>query len=87
VEQALTVEWIDREREPKCPPNPRYPLGVDIDLAGAGDGCKTDVPYPAPRCGIYVIRCKRCGQSIGVTTAGRIDDPRTVRVPCIRGQA
>lgn len=87
MEQALKVEWIDRHREPQCPPNPRYPNGIDVDVSGGAESCVTDVPYPAKRCGAYHVTCKRCGYSALVTTAGRVDDPRTVRVPCQRGQA
>lgn len=87
MEQALSVEWIDRHREPQCPPNPRFPKGIDVDISGGEQSCVTDVPYPAKRCGAYHITCKRCGYSALVTTAGRIDDPRTVRVPCQTGQA
>lgn len=33
---TLTAEWIDREREPQCQPNPRFPNGMDVDVsAGA----------------------------------------------------
>lgn len=87
MEQALTVEWIDRHREPQCPPNPEHPNGIDVDMAHGAKSCVTDVPYPAKRCGAYLVKCKRCGFSALVTTAGRIDDPRSIRVPCQRGQA
>jgi hypothetical protein len=40
------------------------------------------LPYPAPRCGKYLINCETCGQTIMVTTAGRRDDPRTVKIAC-----
>ena len=82
MEQALKVEWIDRGREPKCPPNPEYPNGVDLDLSGGLEGCKIDLPYPAKRCGVYVVSCAICGLSWGCTTAGRPDDPRSIKVPC-----
>lgn len=83
MEQAITVDWIDRHREPKCAPNPSYPLGRDIDVSDGSDAsCKTVVPYPANRCGVYVLRCSKCGMSAVVTTAGRVDDPRSVTLPC-----
>ena len=87
MEQALTVEWIDRHREPQCPPNPKHPNGIDVDMARGAESCVTNVPYPAKRCGAYLVKCKRCGFSALVTTAGRVDDPRSIRVPCQRGQA
>ena len=83
MEQALTVEWRDGGREPKCPPNPKYPLGIDLDASGgAAQTCKTALPYPAKRCGAYIVRCRVCGSSAAVTTAGRIDDPRSVKLAC-----
>jgi uncharacterized protein len=30
---SFKIEWIDRGREPQCPPNPAYPNGVDLDGA------------------------------------------------------
>jgi hypothetical protein len=77
------IFWIDREREPENPPDPRYPDGIDIDLAlGRQPTCTVKLPYPAPRCGIYSIDCKRCDQFTMVTTAGRPDDPRSVKLAC-----
>ena len=26
------IEWIDRGKEPQCPPDPRYPSGIDVRL-------------------------------------------------------
>ena len=81
----LKVEWIDRGREPQCPPNPDYPDGIDLDATWAGQkSCFTKLPYPAKRCGFYKVSCDRCGCVIAVTTAGRPDDPRSVKVPCLR---
>lgn len=39
-------------------------------------------PYPAPRCGAFIVKCDVCGLLAVVTTAGRSDDPRSLRVPC-----
>ena len=79
----FSVEWVDSGMEPKCPPNPDYPTGVDIDGIRPGErACKVDLPYPAKRRGVYVIKCGKCMGVIAVTTAGRPDDPRSVRVPC-----
>lgn len=77
------VTWLDRGREPQCPSDPRYPMGVDIDVsAGRKPSCTGTVPYPAKRCGCYRIVCRICGRLILVTTAGRADDPRTVTLAC-----
>lgn len=80
------VEWIDGGREPRCAPDPAFPSGKDVDITVACiDGwptCKVDVPYPAKRCGAYLIECETCDCSVLVTTAGRPDDPRSVKIPC-----
>ncbi len=81
---ALTSEWIDGHREPKCLPDADYPDGKDIDISGAvGSTCHLDLEYPAPRCGIYVVTCDRCGQRVALTTAGRPDDPRSITIGCL----
>lgn len=80
---TLLVEWHDGEREPKCPPNSDFPHGIDVDSsAGALKTCSVNVPYPAKRCGLYVITCDKCGQRNGFTTAGRVDDPRNITFGC-----
>ena len=85
-ETHLTIRWTDAGREPRCPPNPRFPQGMSIDLCAPGTppshACTVALPYPAKRCGAYLIHCTLCGQRVGVTTAGRPDDPRTLRLPC-----
>jgi hypothetical protein len=79
----LSVKWLDKGREPKCAPDPAYPSGIDVDLSfGAARTCRTDLFYPAKRCGVYVVRCSICGHSVGVTTAGRPDDPRSLVIAC-----
>ena len=74
------IEWADSGREPQCPPNPNFPNGIDIP--GPDGCCRVELPYPAKRVGAYVIRCLTCGASVGVTTAGRPDDPRSCPVIC-----
>jgi hypothetical protein len=78
----LRVKWIDLEREPKAKPNPKYPNGVDVDVSLGKKSCMTEVPYPSPRCGYLRVICDKCDASVAVTTAGRPDDPRSVRIPC-----
>ena len=80
---TFKIEWIDKHREPTCPAMPEYPNGIDVTFAKPGQkSCKVDVPYPAKRCGMYVIECEECGLRVAATTAGRADDPRSVRIPC-----
>ncbi len=81
------IKWLDRGREPQCPPDPTYPHGKDVDFITAflQDGwptCKAELPYPAKRCGVYLVECKGCGSTVACTTAGRPDDPRSVTLPC-----
>ncbi len=81
----FSVAWVDAGREPQCPPNPLYPTGIELDASGGvHQACTADLPYPAKRCGRYEVKCRICGVIAAVTTAGRLDDPRTVRVPCKR---
>lgn len=83
MEQALKIEWIDHEREPQCAPNPTFPKGIDVDCSdGAPETCTASLPYPAQRCGVYMVTCEACGKRVGVTTAGRPDDPRSVKIAC-----
>jgi hypothetical protein len=77
------VMWIDHGREPKVKPNPEYPDGIDIDITdGTVKTCKVELPYPAKRIGLYLVSCKTCGTTAGITTAGQPDDPKSVRLPC-----
>lgn len=81
MEQAHKVKWFDGKREAKCPPFPEYPNGKDVDGSfGAQTTCVVKLPYPAKRCGHFEVRCKACGMNVVVTTAGRPDDPRSVKM-------
>lgn len=91
MEQEVTdwqIEWIDRGREPQCAPNPKYPNGIDIDSShGASVTCFSKLPCPAPRIGLWMVTCRTCGRREAVTTAGRPDDPRSLRMACDRTPA
>jgi predicted RNA-binding Zn-ribbon protein involved in translation (DUF1610 family) len=77
------IEWRDGGRDPQSPPNPSYPQGIDMDASdGASVTCQSSLVYPAPRCGAWIVRCRRCGTSAAVTTAGRPDDPRSLKLAC-----
>lgn len=82
-QEVMKIDWIDSGREPQCAPNPDHPNGIDIRLAEGVNGCLVALPYPAKRCGAYVIQCSRCGAYAAVSTAGRPDDPRSVELPCL----
>ena len=79
------IEWFDSGIEPKAASNPDYPRGIDIDISdGKRPSCFVALPYPAKRIGRYLIKCRTCGLSGIVTTAGRPDDPRSVKLACKR---
>lgn len=77
------IEWVDFGRAPQSPPNPKYPDGIDIDCSdGAAVTCSAQLVHPTLRCGAYKVRCRTCGQTAAVTTAGRPDDPRSLKMAC-----
>lgn len=77
------VQWIDGRKEPQCRPNPAYPKGIDLDAsAGASLTCTVVLPYPAKRIGHFEIFCPVCGARSICTTAGRPDDPRSLKIAC-----
>ena len=83
MEQRFKIEWIDRGYEPQCAPNPHYPEGIDIDGSnGLLPACLITLPYPARRCGYYYVECGICQINALITTAGRPDDPRSIKLPC-----
>ena len=82
-ESQFSIQWIDLGREPKCQPNSEYPLGMDVGVSDEDVAtCKVALPYPARRCGLYVVHCAICGACVGLTTAGRVDDPRSLTLSC-----
>lgn len=81
--ERFKITWLDSGREPQCPPNPNYPEGIAIDAAGSAPGCSAKLPYPAPRCGVHMVKCTACGASAAITAAGRPDDPTEIKMPCI----
>ncbi len=88
ADKDLHALWIDRGFAPRQPPNPDYPDGLDLDLRTDADkehnkpSCEIKLKHPAVRVGYWLIRCQLCGLRTIVTTAGRVDDPRSVRVLC-----
>ena len=78
------MAWFDTGQMPTVKPNPKYPDGIDLDLSkNSAVTCVVNLPYPARRIGHYVVECD-CGQSVLISTAGRRDDPRSVKLACKR---
>jgi len=78
------LNWLDKGIEAQCKPNPAFPDGQHLNTFKdyKGEKCKVKLPYPAKRCGLYTVHCKVCDTSIGCTTAGRSDDPRSIVLKC-----
>ena len=71
----------------QCDPDPDFPEGKHVILSAAGvPTCEVDLPYPAPECGLLIVKCALCNLQVALTAAGRPDDPRSVRVPCLISQ-
>lgn len=85
--QSLKLEWVGTGMEALTPADPAHPDGVDlVDGPEALAHCTVLLKYPAPCCGVWIIRCDRCRRSTHVTAAGRPDDPRSVSLACIGKQ-
>ena len=82
------IKWISRDggRKPQVMPNPAFPHGVDVDGSDhEKPTCQAALPYvlwPERGLGMLLIKCKQCGVTAGVTTAGRPDDPVSLRINC-----
>lgn len=77
------VTWYDGKKEALTPPDPAFPKGRHIDASqGMVRVCRIPLPYPAKRCGLYVIVCSACELNVAVQTCGRADDPRSVTLGC-----
>jgi hypothetical protein len=84
----ITVEWVSDGRKPQCAPNPDFPRGVYADAACGAHGCAIGLPYPAPCCGVWLIKCSVCDNTVAITAAGRADDPYAAKIPCkLKGSA
>ena len=79
----FTIKWRDSGMWPRVQPNPQYPAGIDLDASnGAANTCTAPLPYPATRIGVYYVACNVCPARIACTTAGRSDDPRSIKLRC-----
>jgi hypothetical protein len=80
----MKVEFYPSGRgKARCLPDPDYPNGIAIDVAGPDvKSCTVKLHYPAPECGYFEVRCEECSMSVAITAAGRPDDPVSVRMRC-----
>lgn len=80
----FTIEWRGTGQKAQCAPNPAHPKGVHIDgrMDKREPACMVKLPYPAPCIGGYKATCKVCGLVIGLTAAGRPDDPKSFEINC-----
>jgi hypothetical protein len=79
------IEFHDLEREPQVPFRRAHSWGVDVPVPIGSEEtlhCRVALPWPAPRCGLWLVACLECGCKVAATAAGRVDDPRSVPVPC-----
>jgi hypothetical protein len=81
----LTAEWRSHGegQSANWPLNLAYQDGVDIDFSAGRDACDLAIDYPAPCVGAWFVSCALCGMFCILTAAGRPDDPRSVRLPCM----
>lgn len=83
VESRFAIDWSDGHRETRYPADATYLNGCAIDVAlDAPRACRVQLPYPAKGCGHWVVICRVCDYAIALGTAGRRDDPSSVRIPC-----
>ncbi len=85
---SIEVTFIDSGRYPSQNPDPKYPNGKLVNVARPEDKktCTKNLPYPAPRCGFYKIKCVDCSLIVAISVAGRPDDPNVVTLPCKQGE-
>ena len=84
-DSQFTIEWLDKGRKAKNPPDPAFPTGVvlaDPMLQPGDAACGIDLPYPATGVGSWMITCKKCGKKVACTAAGRPDDPLSMLLKC-----
>jgi hypothetical protein len=86
------IKFIPSGRgQARCKPNPHHPHGIKIRLDAESlkrmraplAPCVVKLPYPAPECGWFEVKCRACGLSVAITAAGRPDDPVSAELPCL----
>lgn len=71
----------------QCSSDPRYPNGIAVNVSKPFENaCTFKLPYPAPECGMHILECQLCKQSVAITAAGRVDDPSSVTIGCLTNE-
>lgn len=79
----MIVEFLPSGRgKAKCKSDKNYPDGKIINISTEEDIHRISIPYPAPECGVWILKCETCDFSVGVTAAGRPDDPKQINFKC-----
>lgn len=82
-QESHIVEFLPSGRgKAQCPSNPVFPQGIVVDISDGKIACTKELPYPAPECGAWLVKCVACNVSYAVTAAGRADDPISLTMPC-----
>lgn len=77
------IDFIPNGRgKAQCEPDPLFPNGKAVDVSNGQKSCLVALPYPAAECGAWRVVCSACGLRVGITAAGRPDDPISVKIPC-----
>jgi hypothetical protein len=79
---TLRKRWISRHRKPTQPSDSMYPDGIDVDASRGRAFCSITLDHPTAECGLWIVTCDVCNQRILLTTAGRLDDPRSLKMAC-----
>ena len=85
LHKQFKIEFVDRGRPPRNPPDPAFPNGHHID-SGERPACRVELPYMTQQhIGYWYVECTKCKTNVLITMASRPDDPISVMVPCHGG--
>ena len=81
---TIDVYFIDAGHRSDERPDPAFPTGRRVNIDGPLPTalCCYNLPYPAPRCGTYVVECLECPVRHEIPVNGRSDDPYIITMPC-----
>jgi len=79
--EKFTIEWYDSKITSNTVPEQDSPKNILV-YDEHKLFCKISLPYPAKRCGMYVVKCNECGNVVGIPTTGKVDDPCSITINC-----